>query len=395
MFEPALQLKSQEKPYLPFDYSTNDLAHVQNILQSQVPLVSIKAINKFRQLIAQAALGKYFLIQLGDCAESFYECDAKTTYAKLKFIQQLADFFQNKTGSRVLQVGRIAGQYAKPRSNPYETSQNERIYSYFGDMVNQVHNQHRTPDPWRMLLGYNCSGSIYSEINEWNRELKTEQKIHTSHEALLLCYEQALTRLDKRTGLYYNRSTHFPWLGKRTITSIEHIDYLKKIANPIALKIGPDTSIPTLIKTINQLDPDYAPGRITLIPRLGVQQVHHILPQLIEAVKKTQHTVLWSCDPMHGNTQTLSSGRKIRKLNSIVDEIKSSFLIHRRMGSQLNAIHLEATHQNVRECVDYKSSFSSSVTDFKKNYRSLVDPRLNYAQTIHVIQCVAKYYAKR
>lgn len=394
MFESVKQIENQEKHYLPFYHSANELIHIQNILKSQVPLVSIKEINKLRQLIAQAAVGDYFLIQLGDCAESFYECDPDTTYAKLEFIQQVAGFFQRKTGYKILQVGRIAGQYAKPRSNTYETSQNERIYSYFGDMVNQLHNQHRTPDPWRMLLGYNCSASIYSEINRWNRGLKTEQKIHTSHEALLLCYEQALTRLDKRTGLYYNRSTHFPWLGKRTTSSMAHIDYLKKIANPIAIKIGPDTLISTLIKTINQLDPDYTPGRITLIPRLGAQQVHRILPQLIEAVKKMQRTVLWSCDPMHGNTQILSSGRKIRKLSSIVEEIKSSFLIHRKMGSQLNAIHLEATHQNVTECVDYKSSISSPVTDFKQNYRSLVDPRLNYAQTMCVIQCVAKYYAE-
>lgn len=395
MFESVQQIENQGKHYLPFNYSTNDLAHVQNILQSQIPLVSIKEINKFRQLIAQAAVGEYFLIQSGDCSESFYECDPDITYAKLEFIQQLAEFFQRKTGNRVIQVGRIAGQYAKPRSNTYDTSQNEQIYSYFGDMVNQFHKQHRTPDPWRMLLGYNCSACIFSEINQWNRELKTEQKIYTSHEALLLYYEQALTRRDKLTGLYYNRSTHFPWLGKRTINSVEHIDYLKKIANPLAIKIGPDTPIPTLIKTINQLDPDYVPGRITLIPRLGVQQLHRILPQLIEAVKKTQRPVLWSCDPMHGNTETLSSGRKIRKLSSIVEEVKSSFLIHRTMGSQLNAIHLEATHQNVTECVDYKSSISSSVTDFKKNYRSLVDPRLNYAQTMHVIQCVAKHYAER
>lgn len=395
MFESVQQIENQEKQYLPFYHSTNELIHIQNILKSQTPLVSIKEINKLRQLIAQAAVGEYFLIQSGDCAESFYECDKETTHAKLDFIQHLAEFFQRKTGCNVLQVGRIAGQYAKPRSNPYEISQNERIYSYFGDMVNQFHKQHRTPDPWRMLLSYNCSASIYSEIDQWNRELTTEQKIYTSHEALLLYYEQALTRLDKRTGLYYNRSTHFPWLGKRTVSSREHIDYLKKIANPMALKIGPDTPIPTLIKTINQLDPDYVPGRITLIPRLGLQQVHRILPQLIEAVKKTQRTVLWSCDPMHGNTETLSSGRKIRKLSTIVEEIKNSFLIHKTMGSQLNAIHLEATHQNVTECVDYKSSVSSSVTDFRKNYKSLVDPRLNYAQTMHVIQCVAKYYVER
>lgn len=281
-------------------------------------------------------------------------------------------------------MGRIAGQYAKPRSNPYESSRHEKIYSYFGDMINQFNTKNRTPDPWRMLLSYSCSASIFREIKQWNKILKLEQKIYTSHEALVLNYENALTRQDKRTGFYYNFSTHFPWLGKRTVNSIEHIEYLKKIVNPVAIKIGPDTSIVTLIKTINKLDPDYIPGRITLIPRLGVQHVHCILPQLIEAVKKTQRSVLWSCDPMHGNTEIINSGIKIRKLNNIIEEIESSFLIHKKMGSQLNAIHLEATHQNVTECIDYKFS------DYKQNYKSLMDPRLNYAQTMHVMQCIAK-----
>jgi 3-deoxy-7-phosphoheptulonate synthase len=388
MFESVQQIENQGEKYRPFNHSTNELIHIQNILKSQIPLVSIKEINKLRQLIARAAVGEYFLIQAGDCAESFYECDPDSTYANLEFIQQLAEFFQRKTGKSVLQMGRTAGQYAKHRGSLYEISQNERIYSYFGDKLNPL-------DSWRMLLDYNCSACTYREINQWNRELKPEQKIYTSHEALLLDYEQALTRLDKRSGFYYNRSTHVPWLGNRTIGSREHIDYLKKIANPMALKIGPDIPIPSLIKTINQLDPDYVPGRITLIPSLGVQKVNSILPQLIAAVKKTQRTVLWSCDPMHGNTETLSSGRRVRKLSSIVEEIKSSFLIHRTMGSQLNAIHLEATHQNVTECVDYQSCFSSSGIDFKKDFKSLVDPRLNYVQTMHVIQCLAKYYAKR
>lgn len=159
------------------------------------------------------------------------------------------------------------------------------------------------------------------------------------------------------------------------------------------MKIGPDTPIKNLVKVINELDPSYIPGRITLIPELGAQNVYHILPQLIDAVKRTDRTVLWSCDPMHGNTETLSSGIKIRKLSNIVEEIKNSFFIHRKMGSQLNAIHLEATHQNVTECMDYKSSHCESISDLKKNYKNLLDPRLNYAQTLHVIQCVAKYYA--
>ncbi|WP_131795560.1 3-deoxy-7-phosphoheptulonate synthase [Fluoribacter gormanii] len=391
MFKAVQKLAAQNDRIIPFYHSTNELAHIKNILQSQIPLVSIKNINKLRQLIARASLGEYFLIQSGDCAESFHECDKKTTQAKLDFITQLATFFHKKTGTEVIQVGRIAGQYAKPRSNPYEFSQNERIYSYFGDMVNQSHKKHRTPDPWRMLLSYNCSASIYREMSQWNRGIAPQQKIYTSHEAFLLYYEQALTRQDDRTGLYYNLSTHFPWLGKRTVSSTQHISYLKKIANPIAVKIGPDTSIKSLIKTINELDPNCLPGRITLIPRLGAQQVHRLLPQLIDAIKRTKHAVLWSCDPMHGNTETLSTGMKTRKLSNIVEEIKSSFLIHRKMGSQLNAIHLEATHQDVTECLDYESSLCNC----KKNYTSLVDPRLNYAQTMHVIQCVAKYFAER
>lgn len=395
MFESVQQIEKQGKQYLPFYHSINELIHIQNSLKARKPLVSINEINKLRQLIAQAAVGEYFLIQSGDDMENSSECDPDTAYEKLEFIHQLTEFFQRKTGKNVLQVGRIAGQYAMPGSNLYEIFQNEPIYSYFGDMVNQFDKQHHTPAPCQRLLSYNCSASIYKEINQWNRELKMEQKIYTSHEALVLYYEQALTWLDKRTGLYYNRSTHFPWLGKHTLGSIEHIDYFKKIANPLALKIGPDTSIPTLINTINQLDPDSVPGRITLIPRLGVQQVHRILPQLIEAVQKTRRTVLWSCDPMHGNTETLSSGRKIRKLSAIVEELKRSFLIHRTMDSQLNAMHLEATHQDITECIDYELSTNSSVTDVKKSYTSLRDPRLNYAQAIHVIQCVAKYYAER
>ncbi len=394
MFKSVQQRTIQNGQVIPFYHSTNELAHIQNILQSQTPLVSIKEVNKFRQLIARASVGEYFLIQSGDCAESFYECDKDTTHAKLDFIHQLATFFHQKTGCSVIQVGRIAGQYAKPRSNQYEIYQNKRIYSYFGDMINQSQETQRRPDPWRMLLSYNCSVSIYRKINQWNRGINPQQKIYTSHEAFLLYYEQALTRLDDRTGLYYNLSTHFPWLGKRTVSSIQHIKYLKKIANPIAVKIGPNTSIKNLIKTINELDPNYLPGRITLIPRLGAHQVHRTLPQLIDAIKRTKRTVLWSCDPMHGNTETLSSGIKIRKLSNIVDEIKNSFFIHRKMGSQLNAIHLEATHQDVTECMDYKSSHCESISDFKKNYKGLLDPRLNYAQTMHVIQYVAKNYAK-
>ncbi|KTD00561.1 3-deoxy-7-phosphoheptulonate synthase [Fluoribacter gormanii] len=394
MLKSVQQRTIQNGQVIPFYHSTNELAHIQNILQSQTPLVSIKEVNKFRQLIARASVGEYFLIQSGDCAESFYECDKDTTHAKLDFIHQLATFFHQKTGCSVIQVGRIAGQYAKPRSNQYEIYQNKRIYSYFGDMINQSQETQRRPDPWRMLLSYNCSASIYRKINQWNRGINPEQKIYTSHEAFLLYYEQSLTRWDERTGLYYNLSTHFPWLGKWTVSSLQHINYLKKIANPIAVKIGPDTPIKSIVKIINELDPSYVPGRITLIPKLGAQNVYHILPQLIDAVKRTDRTVLWSCDPMHGNTETLSSGIKIRKLSNIVDEIKNSFFIHRKMGSQLNAIHLEATHQNVTECMDYKSSRCESISDLKKNYKSLLDPRLNYAQTMHVIQCVAKHYAK-
>lgn len=392
MLSSVQSLENQEQHHLPLYRSAHELRHIQNILKAQTPLVSIKAVNQLRELIAQAAAGNGFLIQLGDCAESFYECNQETTYAKLEFIDQIANFFQKKTGTQAIRVGRIAGQYAKPRSNPYEVSHNKKIYSYFGDMVNQAHKNHRTPDPWRMLLSYNCAASICHTMDQWNYGTDKQHKTYTSHEALLLNYEQALTRLDKKTGLYFNISTHFPWLGKRTVQSAQHINYLQKIANPIAIKIGPDTSIKDLIHTVDELDPEGLPGRITLIPRLGVQAVQHILPELIAAIKDTHRTVLWSCDPMHGNTEMDASGVKVRVLNNIIQEIKHSFLIHKQMDSQLNAIHLEATYQNVTECVDYNIPSQNLGAGFKKNYKSLVDPRLNYAQTMHVMQSVAQHY---
>lgn len=371
MFEFTQTSGSKGQQYSPLNSFHNELSYIQNTLQSQAPLISIKEINNLHQLIAKAAAGEYFLIQTSDCTDSFYERDQDTTYEKLDFIQQLAEFLQRKTG---VQVGRIMAQ------SSYEISANKKDHSHI-------------PDPWQMLQSYNCSASIYRDIQQWNRGLQSEQKIHTSREALLLPYEHALTRLDERTGLYYNLSTHFPLLGKCTINSPQHINYLKKIANPIALKVGPDTSIKNLIKTIDALDPDNLPGRITLIPGLGMQSVHRILPQLIEAMQKTQHTVLWSCDPMDGNTETTSTGRKIRKLGNIVEEIKSSFSIHRKMGSQLNALHLEATYEEVTECVNYELPAGDSLTDLNKNYNSLT-PRLNYEQTMHVIQCVAKNYVE-
>jgi len=390
MFESVQKKRNQGNECVSFYPSINKLRYIQNILHSQTPLISIKEINKFRQLVAKAALGEYFLIQLGACAESLYQCDKDSTHAKLSFIRQLSDFFQKKTEGKVLQVGGISDQYVECMNNSYEIFQNKRIYPYFDDMTNQLHKKYRYPDPWRMLLSYSCSASIYKEIHQWNCELKSEEKIYTSHEASLLHYEYALTRLDKCTGLYYNRSAHLPWLDKHTLQSHQHINYLKNIANPIAVKVGPDTPIKKLIKIIKLLDPDYLPGRITLIPRLGARSVQRILPQLIEEVEKTKRNILWSCDPMHGNTEISSSGTRIRRLSNIVEEINCSFLIHRKMGSQLNAIHLEATHQDIMECMNYESTYHG--IDLNKNYKSLPDPRLNFEQTVHVIQHVARNY---
>lgn len=360
MFESVQQIKNQEKESPSSYYPPNEKINTQSILRPQTSLIPIKEINKLRQLISRAAAGEYFLIHLGDSTECFYECDQDIVYAKLEFIQQIARFFQKKIGKKVIQVRSISGQYKNNMSIFSEMQENKKTYSYFDNMMSR-----------------------------WNQELHSTQKIYTSHDISTLYYECELTPLDDQ---YYNRSTHFPWIDKRVMDSVEHIGYLKEIANPIAVKIGPDTSIKKLINTINELDPAHLSGRITLIHGLGTQLVHNLLPKLINAVKETQRTVLWSCDPMNGNTEILNSGIKIRKLSNIVEEIKNSFLIHKKLGSQLNSIHLEATHQDIMECLDYNSPPCNSVNYFKKNCNSLTDLRLNYAQTIHVMQCLAKQY---
>lgn len=349
MSESAQSIKKQGMHCLPFHYAIHEPLPSKHSLKSRAPLVSVNSINMFRRLVARAALGEYFLLDAGN-SECFCECDPDTAYAQLDFMQQLAEFFHRKTATSVIQVGRIARQCAQSKSN--------------------------------------CLVCMYREINQWNQGKIQKQKIHTRNEVADLFSEQALTRCDQRPGLAYNRSAHCCSLEEQQINSFAHINYLQKIANPLVLKIGADTSISGLISSINQLDPNYQPGRITLVPRLGVQQIHNILPQLINAVKKTKRRVLWSCDPMYGNTETLNSGIKIRKLSAMVEEIKHSFIIHQALGSRLNAIHLEATHQNVSECSDYKSSISYSIADYKKR----AAPRLNYAQTVHLMQCIAKHY---
>ncbi|MFJ1268645.1 3-deoxy-7-phosphoheptulonate synthase [Legionella lytica] len=386
MIESTQQIKNQKTRYYPFYDSINKRIDIE----SPAPLISIKEINKLRQLIARATRGEYFLIQLGNGSESICEYDQDTAFANLDFIHQLAEFFHRKTGNNVIQVSQISDHYTKHRDNSHnEILQNERISSYFGDKENQAHRKHRVSTHPQLLQNHNCSASVYREISLWNKDLSAEKKIYTSHKKLSSLPEQAITQLDKQTGLYYNRSTHFP-----LIDNTQHVDYLKKCANPLAIKIGSNTSIKGLIKTINKLDPDYNPGRITLIPCLGVQSIHSMLPHLIDAVKRSNHTVLWSGDPMQGNTELLSPQITVRKLSAIVEEIKNSFLIHQKMGSQLNAIHLEITDQDVTECLNYPSSIDESIIDRQKCYNNLVvNPRLNYAQAMHVMQCIAKLSA--
>lgn len=368
---------------LPSYNTTEKLRQTQNILHYQNPLVSIKETKELQQLIAKASVGEYFLIQSGDCTENVYENRKYITNEKLDFIQLLATFLQKKTGRNTIKVDRFAEQYAIPRTKQYEVYEEKRIV---GGLTNQFQEKCHAPNHSQMLLTYHCSASIHQEIEQWNQEKESEQKIYTSHESSLIYYAQALTWADKQTGLYYNGSTHFPWLDKHAINSMQHINYMKNIANPIALKIGPDTSINALIEVINELDPTYLPGRITLIPRLGIQHLHSFLPQLIDAVRKTKRNVLWSCDPMQGNTETINAGIKTRKLNNIIEEIRHSFDIHRKMRSQLNAIHLESTYQYVTECMNYESSPDNEIS----RHKNRMEPRLNFEQTMHVFQFIAK-----
>ncbi|OJJ78517.1 class II DAHP synthetase family protein [Aspergillus glaucus CBS 516.65] len=391
------------------DYK-NPKAHddVCNTIASLPPLVSPIKIELARQHFAAAALGQAFIFQGGDCAESFQDVRPSVVQQKVKLLHEQSHLISDMLQLPVLTVGRIAGQYAKPRSAPTETLPNgSQVYSFRGENVNGMHVHDRDPDPNRLLLGYfyaratldlmeSCpslpgppSGAMVPDrdllANDLLQELgQRKGPIFTSHEALHLPYESALTR-----GRY-NTSATFIWIGERTrqLTG-PHIEYIRGVRNPIGVKIGPSMQPQELTELLDSLlDPRDAAGtqagRVTLITRLGTDRVDTVLPALIDAVRKAGHRPVWMCDPCHGNTKSTPSGTKTRCVDTIVREILQTYHVHQVHGSFLGGLHLEQTGEFVTECVDSWDTYSEE--ELTHNYRTLCDPRLSYMQALTVVR---------
>ncbi len=415
-------------------------------LAAMPPLVTSWEIEALKQQLADAAAGRRFLLQGGDCAESFAECTSSVIINKLKILLQMSLVLVHGTHRRVIRVGRFAGQYAKPRSEPLEKRDGEQLPSYYGDIVNRpaFDKRSRMPDPWRMLRGYERSAltlnfirslidggfadlhhpeyweldfvehspraaefhAIVESIGESLRFMETLSGIsvsdisrvdfYTSHEGLLLPYESALTRRVPRRDGWYNLSTHFPWIGMRTAGLDDaHVEFFRGIRNPIAIKIGPALKPKDMADVIGRLvdtlHPDDEPGRLTFIHRYGAERVADHLPALIDAVRVTGRTVLLVCDPMHGNTRKTDAGIKTRRFDDILQELEAAIDIHAECQSILGGVHFELTGENVTECTGGARGLTDD--DLRDGYRSLVDPRLNYEQALEMAMLIARRLA--
>ncbi|HEU0036629.1 MAG TPA: 3-deoxy-7-phosphoheptulonate synthase class II [Kofleriaceae bacterium] len=408
------------------------------------PLVTSWEVEQLRAELARAAIGEAFVLQGGDCAESFDDCRADPIAAKLKILMQMSLVLVHGTRKPVIRIGRIAGQYAKPRSADAETRGEVTLPAYRGDIINRdgFTAAERQPDPTLMLRAYEraaltlnfiralvaggfadlhhpeywdisfAKGSpnaeayerivdsiresldFVSAITGVESEVLRRVDIFTSHEALALPYEQAQTRTVPRRSGYYNLSTHFPWIGMRTAQlDGAHVEFFRGIRNPLGIKIGPAMTTDWLLGLLDVLDPDHEPGRITLIHRMGAAQVAHKLPPLVEAVQRAGRTVLWVCDPMHGNTETTPAGIKTRRFDKIVSELEQSFELHAQAGSRLGGVHVELTGEDVTECVGGARGLVEA--DLERAYKSRVDPRLNYEQALEMAMRIARHVRAR
>ncbi|MBT5583785.1 MAG: 3-deoxy-7-phosphoheptulonate synthase class II [Phycisphaerae bacterium] len=422
------------------------LTEATSELAAMPPLVTSWEIESLKKQLAEAARGDRFLLQGGDCAESFGECTSAVIINKLKILLQMSLVLVHGTHKRVIRVGRFAGQYAKPRSESTETRGDQTCTSYYGDIVNRpaFETKARTPDPWRLLRGYERSAltlnfirslidggfadlhhpeywqldfvehspkasefhDIVESIGASLRFMETLSGIsaadisrvdfYTSHEALLLPYEAALTRSVPRRPGAYNLSTHFPWIGMRTAATDEaHVEFFRGIRNPIGVKIGPALEPKDmgdfLERLMDKLHPDNEPGRLTLIHRYGASKVADYLPALIEAVRATGKSVLFVCDPMHGNTRKTEANIKTRSFEDILSEVEQAIDIHAACNSHLGGVHFELTGENVTECTGGARGLTDE--DLKDGYKSLVDPRLNYEQSLEMALSIARRLA--
>lgn len=412
-------------------------------LEALPPLITSWEIKALKRELAEVQNRGGFLLHGGDCAESFADCRSPKIVNLLKVLLQMSFIMIHEMGIPVVRLGRIAGQYAKPRSKDYEEVNGSKIMNYRGDLINSIEpeKEARTPDPQRLIKGYEKSAltlnflralsdegfadlhhpeyweldfmkqnEAYQEYETMVRSIQKAVKfmetlapqkfdslqkinIYTSHEALNLYYDSSQTRQVPRRKGWYNLSAHLVWLGNRTRKINEaHVEYLRGIENPIGIKIGPDHDVDETLQLIDRLNPKQETGKIVLITRMGEDLVEDRLPALLRRIEDEACPVLWSCDPMHGNTFSTRQNIKTRNFDAILSEIRKTFLIHRDEGSYLGGIHLELTGDNVTECVGGARALGTE--ELHKNYETYCDPRLNYQQSLELAFLIAKEWQK-
>jgi 3-deoxy-7-phosphoheptulonate synthase len=358
------------------------VARVRDELASRPALVEPGDVRALRRLLARVAAGEAHVVQAGDCAEDPAECSASDVTRKAGLLDLLAGAMKMNTRKPVVRAGRIAGQFGKPRSQPTERVGDEELPVYRGHMVNspEPDPERRRPDPLRLLTGYRAASDAMYHLG-WHRRPSFERPVWTSHEALLLDYELPMLRPDE-DGRPLLASTHWPWVGDRTRQPDgAHVALLAAVANPVACKIGPKTTVDELLTLCARLDPDREPGRLTLIARMGAGAVADLLPPLVAAVHAAGHPVIWLSDPMHGNTVVAPDGLKTRFVEVIVREVQDFQTTVRKAGGVAGGLHLETTPDEVTECVPNESD----VERVGDKYTSLCDPRLNPRQAMTVV----------
>jgi 3-deoxy-7-phosphoheptulonate synthase len=419
------------------------LQDVVTQLRMLPPLVFAGECDQLKERLGAVARGDAFLLQGGDCAETFAESTADAIRDKIKTLLQMAVVLTYGARVPVVKVGRIAGQFAKPRSADTETRDGVTLPSYRGDAVNGLEftAAARTPDPTRLLRVYNTSAATLNlvraftqggladlrQVHAWNQgfvrgnsahqryeamaqdidralafmhacgvdpeEFRTVD-LYASHEALLLDYERALTRVDSRTGLPYDVSGHLVWVGDRTRDlDGAHIEFAASVRNPVAVKLGPTTTPDDVLALIERLDPTGEPGRLTFISRMGAGRVRDALPPLVEKVTASGAVVAWVCDPMHGNTFEAPDGLKTRRFDDVIDEVQGFFEVHRALGTHPGGLHMELTGDDVTECLGGSGGIGE--TDLPMRYQTACDPRLNHQQSLELAFLVAEMLAAR
>jgi 3-deoxy-7-phosphoheptulonate synthase len=403
------------------------------------PIVVSWEIEALRERLAAAQRGEAFLLQGGDCAETFADCESDTIAKKLKILLQMSLVLLHGLKKPIIRVGRMAGQYAKPRSADTETRDGVELPSYRGDLVNRPEFTvaGRAPDPELLLRGYERAAltlnfvralvdggfadlhhpeywdlgfvkhaalkdayqriveaigdalDFFEGISGRSVHQSTIADFYASHEGLHLLYEQAQTRFIQRQNRWYNLSTHMPWIGMRTAQlDGAHVEYFRGISNPIAVKVGSAMDPAWLQGLVTTLNPHNQPGRLTLVHRFGAKDIEKALPRALAAVRQTGQTVLWVCDPMHGNTETTAGGVKTRRFENILNELDLAFRIHAEQGSRLGGVHIELTGEDVTECTGGARGLTDA--DLYRAYRSTVDPRLNHEQALELAMLIAE-----